>query len=157
MNLTPYSSVRNGGSLARRDHAFETLQREIDQLFDTFSGSMWGRGDHGQVIPRLDVTETEKEVKITCELPGLEERDVQLALTDSLLTIRGEKRTEAEDKDKSYYHSERSYGAFARTVELPTHVDAGKVQASMKHGVLKIVAPKSAEGAARRIEIRPEL
>jgi HSP20 family protein len=158
MNLTPYlSSRRNGGALARRDNAFETLQREIDRLFDSMSGATTpAHGGHGQVFPSLDVSETDKEIKITCELPGIEEKDVQLSLTDNVLTIRGEKRTESEDKDKAYYHNECSYGAFSRQVELPSHVDASQLKASMKHGVLRITAPKRAEAGARKIEIRPE-
>jgi HSP20 family protein len=157
MNLTPYlSSRRNGGALARRDNAFETLQREIDRLFDSMSGATQAHGGHGQVFPNLDLSETDKEINITCELPGIEENDVQLSVTDNLLTIRGEKRTESEDKDKSYHHSECSYGAFSRQVDLPPHVDTSQLKASMKHGVLKITAPKRAEAGARKIEIRPE-
>jgi HSP20 family protein len=141
--------------MSRRNSGFDTLQREIDRIFDTFSGGLPTRGGIG-IFPSLDVTETDKEIKISCELPGLEEKDVQLSLTDDILTIRGEKRAEVEEKNGGYQHMECAYGAFSRSVELPAHVDPNQVKARMKRGVLKITAPKTPAPNATRIEIRPE-
>jgi HSP20 family protein len=156
MNLSTHLPVRQGGGLtSRRSPGFDTLQREIDRIFDVFGGGAPTRSGIG-LFPSLDVTETDKEIKVSCELPGMEEKDVQLSLTDDVLTIRGEKRAESEDKDGGYQHMECAYGAFSRTVELPAHVDPNQVQARMKRGVLKITAPKTPAPNATRIEIKPE-
>lgn len=156
MNIIPRVSVRrDNGHMARRPPAFDTLQREIDRVFDAFTGGFLTR-DGGAAFPSVDITETDKEVRISCELPGLEEKDVHVSLADDILTIRGEKRAEHEEGEKGYQLVERSYGAFSRSIELPAHVDANKVQAKMKHGVLKISAPKTEGSNVRRIEIRPE-
>jgi HSP20 family protein len=87
----------------------------------------------------------------------MEEKDVELSLADNVLTIRGEKRAEREEKDHQFAFTERSYGAFSRSIELPAHVDPNQVKAKMNKGVLKIVAPKTEAPNARRIEIRPEV
>jgi HSP20 family protein len=153
MRLLP---VRHqGGALSRPDRGFDTLQREIDRIFDTFARGLPSGGAIG-AFPSLDLRETDKEIKITCELPGMEEKDVQLSLTDDVLTIRGEKVAQRDEKDDGVQYSECSYGAFSRSVELPAHVDPSRVEARMNKGVLKIVASKTAAPNARQIEIRPE-
>ncbi|MGH7024879.1 MAG: Hsp20/alpha crystallin family protein [Caulobacteraceae bacterium] len=146
---------RDDGRFLWRAPGVDSLQREIDRVFDAFSGGFLG-GNGGTPAPMVDVVETDKEVKISCELPGLEEKDIELSLADDVLTLRGEKRTEHDETVKGYRHLERSYGAFARSIELPAHVDATKARATMKKGVLKVVAPKTESEHARRIEIRPE-
>src|SRR5712691_5060964 len=116
-------------------------------MFDNvWGGSRWPAESRGMFAPQLDVTETDKEVKICAELPGIESKDLDVTLTDDELTIRGEKRSERESDEKGRYWSERSYGSFGRTVPLPTDVDGEKATSQFKSGVLHITLPKR-EGA----------
>ncbi len=103
--------------------------------------------------PSLEVSETDKDVKVTAELPGLEEKDVEVLLAECILTIRGERKSETEDKDRHF--SERYYGRFERSVALPYEVEEDKAEASFRNGVLTITLPKSAKAQekARRIAI----
>jgi HSP20 family protein len=156
MNLPSRVPVRrNGQPSVWRDPGLGGLQREIDRIFDTFTGGLLS-GAASVAFPVVDVSETNKEIRIECELPGMEERDVELSLADNILTIRGEKRAEREEKDDKFAFTERSYGTFSRSIELPAHVDPSQVKAKMNKGVLKITAPKIEAPNARRIEIRPE-
>jgi HSP20 family protein len=131
---------------------FETLQREIDRVFDNFSHNRLGF--HGGVL-NLDVAESDKAIEISAELPGLEEKDVNVSFSDSTLTIRGEKKAEKEEKEKTYHVIERSYGAFSRSIPLPADIDASHIEATMTKGVLKITLPKRPGAAAKTIEIKP--
>jgi HSP20 family protein len=101
--------------------AIAFLQQEIDRLFDGFSRS-FPSFTTAATVPTMDVAETDKVIEITAELPGLKKKDVELNVTDNLLTIRGEKRSEREEKNKDYHLVERSFGSFARSVELPAGV-----------------------------------
>ncbi len=129
---------------------FDALHREIDRLFDDFMGRGFDLARFGDFFtdrssafnPRVDVTENEKEIKIAAELPGLDEKDIEVSLSGDLLTISGEKKAEKEDKRENYYRMERSYGSFQRSVALPVEVDAEKVEATFKNGVLQITLPK---------------
>jgi HSP20 family protein len=103
----------------------------------------------------MDVTETAKEIEITAELPGLEEKDVQINVADNVLTIRGEKKAEKEEKEKNYRLVERSYGAFERTLELPEGVNADAIKANIAKGVLKVIIPKPEPAQAKKIEVKP--
>ena len=135
---------------------FMSLQREIDRLFDDFSRGLpafTGNGA-GALMPSMDVTETDKEIEITAELPGLEEKDVQINVTDNLLTIKGEKKAEKEQKDKNYRLVERSYGSFERTLELPEGVNAEAIKANISKGVLKVTVPKPVPAQAKKIEVK---
>ncbi len=134
------------------EHPYASFQREMNRLFDNFfSGfglSSWApfeRGVTQTFTPKVDVSETEKEIRISAELPGMEEKDVDVSLTRDALTIKGEKKSETEDKGKDYYRVERSYGSFTRTIPLPVEVDADKVEATFKKGVLDITLPKTAK------------
>ena len=102
------------------------------------------------------MTETEKEIVITAEMPGLERKDVEISVEDDVLTIRGEKKVESEqdDKNKNYHLTERSYGVFYRVLQLPPGVDPSKIQATMSNGVLKITIPKPARSEAKKIEVK---
>jgi HSP20 family protein len=102
----------------------------------------------------MDVSETEKEIEITAELPGLEEKDVQLNVADNLLTIRGEKKSHREEKEKDYRLVERSYGSFQRTIELPNGVNPDSIQATISKGVLKVVVPKPAPAQTKKIAVK---
>ena len=137
---------------------FMSLQREIDRLFNDFTHNFPYfelKPNGGKLMPSTDLTETDKEIEITAELPGLEEKDVQINLTDNLLTIRGEKKAEKEQKDKNYRLVERSYGSFERTLELPEGVNPDAIKANIAKGVLKVTIPKPAPAQAKKIEVKP--
>lgn len=136
---------------------FLSLQREIDRLFDDFTRGFPNFASvpgNGKLMPMTDVTETDKEIEITAELPGLEDKDVQINLADNVLTIRGEKKSEKEQKDKNYRMVERSYGAFERSIELPEGVNADAIKASISKGVLTVTVPKPAPAQAKTIEVK---
>lgn len=129
----------------------DRLHREMDRLFDGFltesGGPSWwsemmGRG---AVTPQADLSEDEKEFRVNVELPGMDDKDVDVTLADRLLTIRGEKKEDKEQKDKSYYRRERAYGSFTRRIEVPAEVDAAKIEASFNKGVLTVRLPKTKE------------
>jgi HSP20 family protein len=150
-SLVPVSRNRN---VVRREwNPFDTLQREIDRLFEDFGRGLPAFGA-SSLTPTIDVTETDKEIEITAELPGLEEKDVEVNVADNVLTIRGEKKADKEEKNKNYQIVERSYGAFARMVELPDGVDPAAIKASIAKGVLKVTVPKPAPAKATKVEIK---
>ena len=131
---------------------FSALQREIDRLFDDF-----GRGFDGArpiAFPKIDVGESDGEIEITAELPGLEQKDIDVSVSDNVLTVSGEKRTESERKDKAYSVTERSYGAFSRSIQLPAGVDTAQIKATVEKGVLKVVVPKPAPAQSKKIEVK---
>lgn len=136
--------------------AFRSLHREVDRIFDDFARSVSSLADErGRgLVPSMDVAETDKEIEITAELPGLERKDVDITLEDDMLTIRGEKKLEAEEKEKNYHVNERSYGVFYRVLQLPPGIDPATVDASMSKGVLKIRIPKPAHSEAKKIEVK---
>ena len=159
MNLKSLIPVGRQRSVARADNPFFSLQREIDRLFDDFTrgfpslGTFTGDG-MSKMLPTMDVSETDKEIEITAELPGLEEKDVQVNLADNILTIRGEKKAEKEQKDKNYHLVERSYGSFERSLELPEGVNADAIKANIDKGVLKVVVPKPAPAQVKKVEVK---
>lgn len=135
---------------------FVSLQREVDRLFEDFTRGFPAFSGNGaaKLVPNIDVTETDKQIEITAELPGLEEKDVQINVAGNLLTIRGEKKAEKEEKDKNYRLVERSYGSFERTLELPEGVNADAIKADIAKGVLKVTVPKPAPVQAKKIEVK---
>ena len=129
---------------------FASLQREMNRLFDDFFGgtqwSPWTTFERGNVeafTPRVDVSESDKEIKISAELPGMDENDIDVSLTRDTLTIKGEKKEDKEDKGKDYYRVERSYGLFTRSIPLPVDVNTDKVEATFKKGILYVTLPKA--------------
>jgi HSP20 family protein len=132
-----------------------TLQSEINDLFNNFWRGFgtplasWLPERVGIAEPRVEVAETDGGVEITAELPGMDEKDIEVSVSEDWLTIKGEKKQEREEKKKGYYLAERSYGAFTRTLQLPAGVDAAKATAEFKKGVLTVTAPKTAEAAAK--------
>ena len=153
MNLKSLISVGRDRSVA---NPFMSLQREIDRLFEDFSRGLPAVSGSGAtaLMPSMDVMENDKEIEITAELPGLEEKDVQINVSDNLLTIRGEKKAEKEEKNKNYRHIERSYGSFERALELPEGVNADAIKANISKGVLKVTVPKPAPAQAKKIEVK---
>jgi HSP20 family protein len=130
------------------DDPFWGFRREVDRLFDDFfSGRGMTRWPGDGIDLRLDVGETDKELTITAELPGVDEKDVELTLAEDLLTIRGEKKREHEQRNGDYHMVERSYGSFARSPRLPFKVDQDKVDAKFEKGVLTIPAEAARDPA----------
>ena len=140
---------------------FGWLRSEIDRLFDDFSParSMFNFGLSGIApVPALELTASEREYRLTAELPGLKEEDVDVSVADGVLTLKGEKREEQEQKNEGYLLSERRYGSFERRVSLPSDVDPEKISAEFKKGVLTITLPKDeqASGRSRKISINSQ-
>lgn len=147
---------------------FEALRTEIDRLFDDFVPSSWRSSDrspfargfpslNGWIIaPAVDVIEREDAFEVTAEVPGLDERNIEVKLSNGCLTIRGEKQEEKEDRRKEYHLSERRYGSFQRTFRVPDEVDADKVEAVFEKGVLRVKLPKRPEAKKneRKVEIK---
>ena len=131
-----------------------SLQRDINHVFEDFwhkvENGWTGRRDAvGMFGPSTDVTETDKSVDVSIELPGMTQDDIDISLSHDAMTIRGEKKIEHEEKRKGVYMSERSYGSFYRTVPLPAGVDADKADATFKNGVLTVSLPKTPEAQAK--------
>jgi HSP20 family protein len=156
--LIPFGSENGRTRMQAPASLFGSLHREIDRLFDDFTRGNVGASGQAQInlVPSIDVTETEKEIVLTAEMPGLERKDVDISIEDDFLTIRGEKKIESqqEDKNKNYHVSERSYGMFYRMLQLPAGVDPASIQASMANGVLKITIPKPAKAQPKKIEVK---
>ena len=136
------------------------MNRLFDDFFRGFDMAPFQAAQEpfGTFHPPVDIREDGKEIVVTAELPGLDEKDFELFLTEDTLTIRGEKREKKEEKGKGYYHAERSYGHFSRVIPLPAGVDAQAVEAKYKKGVLTVKLPKAEETRAKvkRISIKPE-
>lgn len=132
-----------------------TLRREMDRLFDRFADFdlpelRWS----GEWTPALDVSETKDAIIVKAEVPGIDPSKIEVTLEEGLLTIKGEKTEEKEAKDEQVYRRERVYGAFARAVRLPTTVDANKVDATFKNGVLTVTLPKTPAAKGKTIQVK---
>ncbi len=164
-SLLPSIWRRSDSPAAREeDHPFFSLQRDMNRLFDSFFRDLdvsptgpWETGME-TFSPSIDVREDEKEIVVKAELPGVEDKDVEVLLSGNALTLKGEKREEKEEKEKGYYHMERRYGAFSRVIPLPEGVETEKAEASFKHGILTIRVPRkeSAIEAGKKIPIKSE-
>lgn len=146
---------------------FEKLREEIDRVFDNFPSLLsrsafssplfdsepfwrtWSRG----AVPAVDIAEKDGAYEITAELPGMDEKNVEVKYSDGVLTIKGEKEEAIEEKKKDYHLSERRYGSFQRSFSVPSGVDGDKIEASFKKGVLTVTLPKSAEAAKKEKKI----
>jgi HSP20 family protein len=137
--------------------------RDIWNLGDEVGRLFWGLGHRPldreleaglNFVPALDVAEDNEKMTITAELPGLKKEDVQIKVRDGVLTLSGEKKFEEETKKDNYYRIERSYGNFARSFTLPTTVDSGKIEATMKDGILKVAIPKKPEAKEREVKVQ---
>jgi HSP20 family protein len=149
-SLIPVSRERNVARTGFSD-PFTALQREVERLFEDFTQ---GRMATSDLIPSMDMTETDKEIEITAELPGLQDKDVQVNVADGILTIKGEKKAEKEENDKNHRLVERSYGSFSRSIELPAGVDADTIKADLSNGVLKVTVPKPAPAQVKKVEVK---
>ncbi len=183
-DLIPWA--RGGGSAeteGRESHPVAQLQEEMNRAFESFWSRMnrsmpgFARSETGAsgagvpstgdgafgfgfpwngAMPRADVVETNDGVEVTLELPGLNEDDIEVTLTDDVLSVKGEKKVERQDSKKGFYLSERSYGAVHRSIPLPPGVDTEKAEATFRNGVLSVKLPQSEEARARvrRVDVK---
>lgn len=146
---------------------FESLRREIDRLFEDFHPFGWSPPSRGgdlsralrgawPVAPAMDMVEKEAEFEITAELPGIDEKNIEISVGEDALTIKGVKTEEKEQSEKDYHISERRYGAFQRSFALPRGIDADRIEAKVAKGVLSVTLPKSAEAQkqAKKIAVK---
>lgn len=161
----PKSQLSRSPAVSDPWRPLETLRQQVDRLFEDFGRPplhfpfgrsafdvepFWKRTMTGHGLPAVDISEKDKSFEITAELPGMEEKDIQIRLANGNLVISGEKKDEKEEKRKDYYLSERHYGSFERIFSLPKGVDADQIEASFSKGVLTISLPKRPEA------IKPE-
>ena len=142
------------------DDVVSPFRQEMNNLMESFFGG-WDldpfRGFEsaaGDFMPSVDVKEDDRQIKITVELPGMDEEDIDVTLSGDSVTIRGEKNEETEDKGKGYYRSERRYGSFHRVIPLTSEIDEDKVEAKFKKGVLSLKLPRTEEAARRSKKIQ---
>lgn len=145
------------------DDIFGSMRREVDRVFEDF-----GRGLHSPrsvregvtsravLTPSVDISETDKVLEVSVELPGVDEKDIDVTFSDNVLTIKGEKKTESEESQKDYHLVERTYGSFQRRMRVPFEIQSENVQADFDKGVLKVTLPKppEIEAQARKIAIK---
>jgi HSP20 family protein len=147
---------------ADNDHPVVSLQREMNRVFDSF----WNRFDRPfggavdtgfwQGYPRADVSDTDNTVEVTVEVPGLDEKELEVSLAGDVLTVKGERKSEREEDRKGWYLSERSYGSFYRAIPLPPGVSTEDAKANLRNGVLTVSLLKTAEAQAKikRIDVK---
>jgi len=169
--ITPRQKSDDGKPVPTGFDSLTGLKDEMNHLFDEFFTGFERRtprmlrsyepgwllgGRRGELTPAVDVAEDEKAVTLTAELPGLKDEDVEVVLRDDMLTVKGEKKSEREEKKENYHLTERRYGAFERTFRLPETADADKIKAAFDDGVLTVTVPKKAEAkvkAEKKIKI----
>jgi HSP20 family protein len=160
MDLIPWRNKRqNTLTQQPAERSLQRVQDGFNSLVEQFFNDPWGttlsdRFDRGGWGPRLDITESEDDVCVRVEVPGVDPKDLNIDVTGNMLTVSGEKSQTQEDKGRNYRYSERRWGSFRRSVQLPSAVDADKVDASYKDGVLNITLPKHPEARPRRIEVK---
>jgi HSP20 family protein len=133
--------------------ALARLEREMEDMLGALPAWPWGERERGWA-PAVDMVDRKEEIVLRADLPGLEEKNIDVTVQDGSLTIRGERKQETEEKKEDYYYSERRYGLFARTLPLPAGVEADKVKATFKNGVLEVHLPKSKEAKGKKIEVK---
>ena len=139
-----------------RPFEFEKMRKEMDRLWDSFLEGRPGRKarDQEEWIPSLDFSETKSDLVVKAELPGIDPKDIDISLSEGVLTIRGEKRQEKEEKEEGYHLVERRYGSFTRSIRLPREIQNEKINASYQNGVLKITLPKTEEAKKKEVKIK---
>jgi HSP20 family protein len=130
----------------------ETFQSDIDRVFDAFFGARPANGA-GQWVPAMDLAETDDHLVLKADLPGLDKDDVEIEVSDGVLTISGERKTEHTEREDGYHRVERAYGSFSRSLSLPDGIDAEQVKADFDKGVLEVRIPKPAERRPHRVQI----
>lgn len=135
-------------------NVFGSLQREIDRLFEDFTPAYANGHGAADIKCRMDLAEIKDGLELTVEVPGMEAKDIDVSVSDGMLTVSGEKKFESERKDKSYQFIERGYGSFSRSISLPEGVKADQIAATMNKGVLKVVVPTPAKAEPKKIEVK---
>lgn len=165
-SLVPWGRVRRGIPVRRVNAVpYYGLSRNFDRLFDEFFNEFAGfglrpvdrsAGSLSAFNPKIDVSETEAEIRIAAELPGLDENDIEVSVADDVLTISGEKKAEKEDEGENYHRLERSYGSFKRSLALSNEIDTDQIEAVFKNGVLTVTLPKTPEAQeeVKKIEVK---
>ena len=136
-----------------------SMREEMNRLFDSFFSGFPERRKgllEGEWAPSVDVAETDEEIVVTAELPGVKQEEVDISIADGVLTLKGEKKEEKEVKEKNYHRIERSYGSFQRSISLTTGVEASKAKATYKNGILCVTIPKVEEAKPKQIKIDVE-
>jgi len=161
-NLMPWRRKEHKVTVNREEeHPLALMERDMNRMFDEFFSGFglaptWETGWNA-FSPQVDIVDSEKEIKVSVELPGLDEKDIEVTLSHDMLTISGEKHQEKEDKGKNYYRIERSYGSFKRAIPIPCEVKTEAIDATFKNGVLNVILPKAAEGQCRqKITVKTE-
>lgn len=160
-NIEIAKPSRQGEPSSRHTSVFDAIRDEMNRVFERFEGgwprltTLPARWSASLMVPDLDVHENDKSFSIEVELPGVEEKDISLAVSNGYLTVKGEKKSEREEKKDNYYVAERSFGSFERSLQLPQTLDDSKIEARFDKGVLKITAPKRLEAlkTERKISI----
>jgi HSP20 family protein len=138
---------------------FLSVRGEMNRLFDNFFTG-WPEPKEGLLegkwTPSIDVAETDDKITVTAELPGINQEEVDIAIADDVLTLKGEKKEEKEVKEENYHRIERSYGSFQRSVRLPAGVKTDEIKAAYKDGILTITIPKAEEAKPKQIKIDAE-
>jgi HSP20 family protein len=150
MARNPLTPFRSGLGMLSGSDPFLSLHREMNRLFDdVLRGTGVAQGGQGiagnMIAPQINVSETANEIRVTAELPGVAENDIEIDLNDDMLIIRGEKKFERMDEKETFHFVERSYGTFQRALHLPFSVAPDQVQATFENGVLTVTLPKTAQ------------
>jgi len=161
----PVKTDKSPAAMPHMLRPFESLRREVDRLFDEFDGGFWRSPFRSPFFdlaplrraeaafaaaPAVDISETDKAYEITAEMPGMDEKDIDVKVANGVLAIKGEKQEDKEEKKKDYYMRERSFGSFERNFQVPEGVETDRIEANFKNGVLSVTLPKSA--AAQKAE-----
>ena len=131
------------------------IQDEFNRLFDDFFDSM-SLPEAVDFVPGIDVSETKNEIRVKVDLPGLTEKDVEVNLSGDVLSIKGERKEESEEKDENYYRKERMYGSFLRQIQIPKKIKTDQVKAKFKNGVLHVILPKAEDALEKGIKVEVE-
>jgi HSP20 family protein len=161
MALIPWKNKRhsqNGGEVTPYAPLME-LRTEMDRLFDSLLRDPWGSltegfGGDRAWLPAVDVSESDQEVTIRAEIPGIDPKDLDISVSGNRLTLAGEKRDQTEKQGKNFYHAESRYGAFRRTIELPSGVDPNQITAEHSNGVVTVRLKKTQAATAKKIEVK---
>lgn len=146
----PFQGIRRRGNLFGD---LTEMQEEMNRFFDDFFGEHQTQMAQGQWLPSVDVSETDSELVVRAELPGMTHDDIEVNLQDNVLTLKGEKKQDKREEKESYHCLERSYGSFSRSFSLPTGVRADQITATFKDGVLVVSLPKAEEVKPKKISI----
>ncbi len=143
--LTPWKPARE----------LSTLRREMDRLFEDFMGEKGGfLPEAGNWVPAVDVSETEDNILVKAEIPGMDSKDIDVTVQGDILLIKGEKKEEKETKEENFHRIERRRGTFARSIRIPVPVDADNITAKYDKGVLTVTLPKKEESKAKQITVK---